>query len=443
MTHLQCKHPLIIASSGGGGHNCAAQSIIDELKIREHIILPYHNYQKPSSGLLSFETGFHICNTLYHWPMTKALFRKLISPTLPTPQQFRLELQNLESQNATKKKQYIDFILDIQPNGYAFTALFNFLQKLAHAQSLASVVKPQHLIDFFYKKQVSKRIYQLLIHALDRKQPYDMVISTQPLGLAAICCALDQYNLQRPRLKQQYGFEIPQLFLHQFITDIPNHSSPHYLTPLQKLKTNEMKHLILHVLDLRENNCVLENTHARKIFHYPLKNYPIIHQSFKILPHDIPTIPPKKVGMIMLNSSNGSTTLAYLDALTRIGIEHIIILGEQNEVMQAEIDKRRSQKTTIDTPGFIHSKQIAELLQYTNLLILKGGGLSLMEIACASIPSDCLVGIHQPMTDNKGLSWEEGNTQWFLSYSQTHQRHALTTHPLLIEKHYHHFLNAF
>ena len=132
MTHLQCKHPLIIASSGGGGHNCAAQSIIDELKIREHIILPYHNYQKPSSGLLSFETGFHICNTLYHWPMTKALFRKLISPTLPTPQQFRLELQNLESQNATKKKQYIDFILDIQPNGYAFTALFNFLQKLAH-----------------------------------------------------------------------------------------------------------------------------------------------------------------------------------------------------------------------------------------------------------------------------------------------------------------------
>jgi effector protein SdbA len=436
-----CKKPLIIASSGGGGHISAAQSLISQLQLNPNHILTHHQYQKPSSGLVSFENGIQLGCHLYHIPGWQYLIQKLTGVHLPSPLELQEEMDKLLQQN-TAEKLYLDFMLDIVPNGYAFTALFNYLQKTADAKSLNQVVSQQCFLDAFYKKQIIRTIYHLLVESLKQGQGYDSILSTQPIGMAAICQAVAKYNKSRAQLSHQFQQEIPEILIHQFVTDIPHQGAIHFLKPLNGLDYLQKKFLVLHMLNLNEDNIFLEKKHANKIFRYHPEENPIVRQQFikhapccknsmKYLNLNQQTIAIKtheKLALIMLGAANGQTCLAYLKSLVELNIQHIIVIGQVSPKDYTQIQQLRSTYSQIYLPGFVNANQLSDILKNVNIIISKGGGLSLMELAGFNLAQDTIIAIHHPL-NQPGLIWEDGNIDWFIKFNQEQRRHVFTTQP--------------
>lgn len=431
-----CSKPLIIASSGGAGHISAAQSLISQLQ--QHI-LTYHHYQKPSSGLVSFESSIQLGCHLYHIPGWQYLLQKLTGVQLPSPIQLEEEINHLIQKNS-QPKLYLDFMLDILPNGYAFTALFNYLQKTADAKSLNQVVMQQCFLDDFYKKQVIKKIYHLLVEELKHGQAFDSILSTQPIGMSAICQSVAKYNKNRAQLSKQFEKEVPEILIHQFVTDIPHQSAIHFLTPLNHLDFLQKKFLVLHLLNLDDDNIFLEKKHANKIFRYHPKENPMVREPFiknnaspsdaiRLLNFSEQVIEVKgreKLALIMLGTANGQTSIDYLKTLLEMKLEHIIVIGQVSAKDNVLIEQLANPSSQIHLPGLVNAHQLTEILKHVDLIISKGGGLSLMELAGFNLPQQTIIAIHHS-PHQPGLIWEDGNIDWFIKFN--HQRHVFTTQP--------------
>ena len=63
----------------------------------------------------------------------------------------------------------MDFLLDLQPNGLIFASMFNFYQKLGHAESLKRIVQHQTLLDIIYKPTIKNKIYDLLLKGIQQQ----------------------------------------------------------------------------------------------------------------------------------------------------------------------------------------------------------------------------------------------------------------------------------
>lgn len=457
-------HPLIIASSGGGGHISAAESLIQQFKIKKNKNLPYHFYQHPSRALLSVESLIWLSIHSFHHPIPNYVLKNFPSLILPKAHELQDEVNALiQQQQRMEKRHYVDFLLDIQPNGLIFASMFNFYQKLGHAESLKRIVKHQSMLDALYRPIIRDRIYQLLLNGVLQKKPFDSLLSTQALGLPAICEAVTKYNAHRRELSEEHQIEVPEIFMHQFITDIPKVTAEHYLKPLNNIDMLHRNNLIVHLLDVQEDNCILEKKHALKVFRYDPKHNPIVRDEFRkseqeknplalqIIRSPLDTIflkPNERLAVIMLSSSNGSTSVDYVKSLLAMKIEHIAILGNPNPSLLEFLNQasnRKPIKTKIHVLGLLNSAQLNDLLKNCDLLILKGGGLSLMEIASFELKPQTIVFIHKPIDEQKqiiesGLVWEDGNTNWFINYCQTHDRYAYLSNPTLIEQQYHHHL---
>jgi spore coat polysaccharide biosynthesis predicted glycosyltransferase SpsG len=103
-----------------------------------------------------------------------------------------------------------------------------------------------------------------------------------------------------------------------------------------------------------------------------------------------------------------------------MNIQHIVIAGQISSDVSEAINTLKPEKSQIYLPGFLSSENLSALLKETDILILKAGGLSIMEIASTAIAKRCLIGIHQSQSNvhseaDKGLLWEEGNAQWLLN----------------------------
>lgn len=463
---LNSRHPLIIASSGGGGHISAAESLIQQFKSKKNKTLPYHFYQQPSRAFLSIESLIWLSIHSFHHPIPNYVFKNMSSIVLPKAHELQNEINSLlQLQQRLEKRHYVDFLLDLQPNGLIFASMFNFYQKLGHADSLKRIVKHQSLLDALYRPIIRDKVFQLLLNGIKQKKPFDSLLSTQALGLPAICEAINTYNFQRTQLSEAYQIEVPEIFMHQFITDIPNVTAEHYLKPLNQVDVLHKKNLILHLLDLEKENYFLEKKHAFKVFRYDPKHNPIVRDEFRkseqektrlalqIIRSPLDTIflkPNQRLGVIMLSSSNGSTSVDYVQSLIKLNIEHIAILGNPNPSLIEflnRIEKKGQLKSKIHVLGMLNSAQLNDLLKNCDLLVLKGGGLSLMEIASFDLKNDAVVFIHKPINDQQeiiesGLVWEDGNTNWFIKYCQTHDRYAYLSNPSLIQKQYHHHLKS-
>jgi effector protein SdbA len=427
----QFRHPLIIASSGGGGHISAAESLIEQLKNQVYPkILPQHYQKKPSSKWISLETLIQFACFLSQLPGLK----KYLPIQFPSVKQLQQEIEQLNRKNEQKQKCYIDFMLDIQPNGYCFVALFNHLQKLAHPNSLYHIVKHQDVMDKFYKRYIRQQIYSHLIDELAKGQAYDVVLSTQAIGIPAICSAIALYNEQRKELARQYQCKVPEIQLHQFITDIPQRSAQHYLKPLESLNYLEKQCVTLHLIDLKQHNYFLEKKHCHRIYRYHPDQNPMIRHAFRqqteklpfavhcisILNHFIVKTPKEKLALILLSSSNGNIILDYLKSLFHMKIQHVVIAGQISLEISETISTLKPEKSQLYLPGFLASQDLSKLLKETDILVLKAGGLSIMEIASTHLPKTCFIGIHQAQSNaqteaDKGLAWEEGNAQWLLN----------------------------
>lgn len=448
---LKSKQPLIIATSGGGGHIIAAESLISQLEHQKSLV-PYHYFAPPEPIKFSLSSIIQWACRVYHHARFNHWVKKLLPLSLPSPEELTQELNHLLQKKQQAPQKYIDFMLDIQPNGYVFTALFNYLQKNGDACSLHRITQQQYWLDKIYKQHVHQKIWQLLIHGLTTHKPYDALIITQPIGLAAIVQTINQYNKKRQELTKQFDINIPELFIHLFVTDIAYCSAQHYIKPLNHMTTISKQHLIIHTLDLGFDNQILEKKHATKVFRYIPQNFPIIRSSFKQSSNEkflpvlnlknsiLPLSLDQKVASIMLSSSQGDATLRYLETLIDLEFHHIIIVGPVNYKLESEIQALQtvhSFKTKIYTPGFTDAETLSKIFKQSQLIVLKGGGLSLMELAAFPMKPDGLIFIHElHSSDGAGLIWEQGNINWFKNYCRYHHKKTLTGTHLTLKKSY-------
>jgi effector protein SdbA len=447
---LKAQNPLILASSGGNGHISAAQSLIQQF---------LENKKKLSSHYISVpEKKIHLTETLI-WSALKLLNTPLIKKINKLPSQFKIpspyqlqkeKIQLIKQQQKSNNRLYLDYLLDLLPNGYLYTAIFNLLQSQGQGCALNKVTKGQIILDTIYKYSISDKIYQLLIHAIEAGTPYDSIISTQALGIGALCHAVNHYNKDRLNLQLKYNMELPVLHIHQFITDIPEESAQHYLKPLKNIALAEKQFLSIHLLELEGQSVFQEKNLAHELYFYAPEKNPIIRPELRtpknfhgllgfnfirIQKQSIKLWPKQKFAVLMLSSGQGQTTIDYLNHLIHQGIEHIAIVGKTNvKILKYLAEIKHQHATKIYNLGHLNAYQLRKILASAHLVIIKGGGLSLMEMASFSFRKNCKIFIHHTTSslDEKhqaGLIWEEGNIRWFLNYCKNHHKKALLTYP--------------
>lgn len=442
---FRAENPLIIASSGGNGHISAAQSLIQQF-LQYQKTLPYHTFPKASKKLGSFE--FLLLKALKYAnnPLVKKIHPKL---TLPNSYQLKkAKIQLIKQQDNQPQRFYIDFLLDWLPHGLIYAALFNLLQSQGQGQSLKAVTRGQKFLDSVYRISISQKIYSLLIQAIEKGEPFDTVISTQALGIPGLLDGIRRYNQDKKQLEKTYQRKLPELRFHQFVTDIPEASAEHFLKPLQKLKPSEKKYLSIHLLDLNKRNIFEEQNLADEIYVYPPEQHPIVREELRRSKHNQGILgfnyficqkqsffikPKQKLAVLMLSSGQGPNSIHYIKHLVNKGIEHIAVVGKIDKQVSKAIHQLK--KTShIYLLGHLDAKDLAKILSASHYLIIKGGGLSLMELASLKLRKDAQIFIHQPtppIPDEKAqaLVWEEGNIEWFLNYCHQNQKIAYITNP--------------
>lgn len=445
---LQASNPLIISSSGGGGHLTAALSLIEQYQ-HQQTILPYHTAQKPSQQLFSLESLFEKLMLIPYLPGMKKLTQYLSQIELPPLDDLKQEYAQLLLQQAKNPyRLYVDFLLDWMPNGYMMTALFNLLQRQNHGPSLQKMVKNQGPLDEFYKTTIQAEVSHILIEAAQKQKPYDAIISTQALGIPALCQAVKRYNLHI----MQQELDLPIIEIHQFITDIPHQHAKHYLCPIQKLKFLDKSFLNIHLLNIHDDISFIAHKHAKKVCLYEPAENPMIRPSLHRIPPLLPQgihvvhshlatltiLPKERLGVIMLSSANGQISLDYVTSLIDLGIEHIALVGRLNRHLREKITALDSKISKIYLLGQLNAVYLGELLQNAHLIIVKSGGLSLMELASFQFHDTSIICLHEDDNhlENSGLVWEEGNKQWFLKHCQQQNKATLVANPKNIKRKY-------
>jgi hypothetical protein len=369
---LQASNPLIISSSGGGGHISAAQSLIEQYQ--QHAkILAYHTAQKPSQKSFSSESILEYLMLLPHLPGIRDLIKQGFKIELPTLAALKQEYAQLIYQQAKNPyRLYIDFLLDWMPNGYLMTALFNLMQRQNHGLSLQALVKNQGMVDQFYKKTIYQQLKQVLLQAGQNGHPYDAIISTQALGIPAICQAVMHYNLQIARQHLDY----PPIEIHQFITDIPHQFAKHYLSPLQHLQFLEKSFFNIHLLNIHDEVSFIQHKHAKKVWRYEINENPMIRPSLHQAPPKLPygikivhaakeqiTILPKnRLAVVMLSSASGQISLDYLLSLINLKIEHIALVGRVPPSLAKKISDLAQEHSKIYILGQLNAASLGEEL---------------------------------------------------------------------------------
>jgi hypothetical protein len=214
----------------------------------------------------------------------------------------------------------------------------------------------------------------------------------------------------------------------------------------------EKQHLIIHVLDVGPYYHILEKKHATQVFRYSPQYFPIIRRPFKQENHDslnmnipvlrisdciIPVSNQEKIASMMLSSSQGDLTLDYLNQLLKLNFQHIVVIGPIPKKLMRKIQalQKKHKQSNIYLPGFVQAQDLSHILKVSQFIILKGGGLSLMEIAAMSLSKKTLIFVHQNQSleletfKAQGLSWEQGNTEWFIQYNQEHHQPSIVGQP--------------
>lgn len=440
---FKADNPLIIASSGGNGHISAAQSLIQQF-LHFQKSLTYHTFPQASKKMSLFEQLLLGTLQCANMPILKKL---AIHLHWPHPQQLKkAKIQLINQQNAHPHRFYVDFLVDWLPHGVIYAAFFNLLQSQSNGKSLKKVTKGQETLDRLYKLSISRKIYNELIKAAQQGRPYDIIISTQALGIPGLLHGITRYHQSRKELEKRFKVALPEIRLHQFVTDIPEASALHFLKPLQKLKPSEKKYLSIHLLDLKKKNIFEEQHLADEIYVYPPEQHPIIRSELRQAKKNpsffgfnylicqgqsIFIRPKQKLALLMLSSGQGPSSLQYIEQLVNKGIEHIAVVGKIPHSLRHTIKKLQS-KSKIYMLGHLNAKELAKMLSAAHLLIIKGGGLSLMELASIKLRQDARIYIHHCKEKNQGLVWEDGNIEWFLNHCKQNHKKAFITHPEII-----------
>lgn len=253
MTAIRTLRPLIIASSGGGGHIAAAQGILDWMKSSweahgatqenqwfvQHYSDDFANTCTHSSDpVQQFEVDFSITHQatlaserwfslsrsivtfgifLYSLPFFRPLLTSLTHLcggfNLPQQEEVERELNKFKKEAEDHPtRPYVDFLPDIYPAGDVFAAIFNALQANDRTQDIEKTISGQSFSDRWHYQIAYKKIFRMLLTAARAGRPYSEIVSTQPQAIAALCDAVIDYNAyverqlsRKSALKERYA----------------------------------------------------------------------------------------------------------------------------------------------------------------------------------------------------------------------------------------------
>ena len=194
------ERPLVIASSGGGGHIAAAKGIIDELKHHEHVeflnhkLTRYHERQaNPIRTLFKstlYLTSFDLAAKAWKWFHQQTGISNVLEYA-----SFWKEIKYLQDPARNPlERPYVDLLLDFYSFGYEMVAIFNALQRADKNKELLSTVDKQAVNDHIHYVFIKARMIEHLKKQAEQGKPYTSIISTQPQSLGALCDAVEWYN---------------------------------------------------------------------------------------------------------------------------------------------------------------------------------------------------------------------------------------------------------
>lgn len=402
--------PLFIACSGGGGHIAAINAIIASYNpsaLTTHTPVPYKK-KAPSFARISIFAASY----LNYSSLIKNYTKVYGLPVLPNKDELVVAIDELEAANKTSRA-YIDMLLDVYPSGYESAAIWNVLQRQDEKEELTKLVKLQSSNDEYFFTYVSNFFLQKLNAAAEESTPYTEIISTQAIGLPALCDAVKKYNKQK---------KYPRILIDQYMTDLPTKGAVHFFNALATLPPDSQACMSIHAVNMNEtiishffpNGCLFN-----KLYNIEPKKNPMIRKGF-CLENDnsqrfdqpviiknekdgsnLEIIANEKVASIMLGSQAGADTEKYIDILLNHNIQTLFVFCGSNTALKNKLIKKyESNLDKIILLGNQDDSFISSVMTRSNILIIRAGGLSVMEQMAMNHNDDQIIMIHHAVSES-------------------------------------------
>ncbi len=457
------KKPFMVGCSGGGGHIAAIQGIKDSLlkNHRENIILPQyeptlyeHKPQSPARDQIATGIG------VMHAPAIGRPIQSVVAltsyPVLPDPKSLNDEIQALSNKEKGKNRPYVDMLLDVCSSGYESAAIWNVLQRNDRTSELKKLIDLQPISDRNNYQDVLSYFVTAMQEAAKKGEPYTEIISTQAMALPALCDAAIEYNKW---LDENPEISAPKVLIHQYMTDLPTHGAVHFFNALSTLSPEQQQQMKLYGVGMKEEiiqdffpqghqfNAICdipaaENPMVRSGFKDPMLDYSSKFDeqvSITLAGEAQPYVIEKdeKIASIMLGSQASKDTIEYIETMLENGTNRVFVFGGQSPAIQDGINEIISRhpeyKSRIIPLGNQGDKEIAPLMSRSNLVVIRGGGLSVMEQLAMNHNKEQTVLVHHANSTKEeltsGISWEDENVA--LLVSNLHERgvHSEKTSP--------------
>ena len=192
------EKPLLIGCSGGGGHIAAIRALADFLQERSHTITlytPATYKKKPNSWMgISLSISLYLSSRAKFFDSSiKNITQRLNLPTLPDDATLSKAIAELHS---SVPRPFIDMLLDVSSLGFQSAAMWNIFQREDKKEELTKLITLQPKSDALNYDDTYQYFLNLLTTAHQKNAPYSEIISTQALGLPALCDAVIAYNNQ-------------------------------------------------------------------------------------------------------------------------------------------------------------------------------------------------------------------------------------------------------
>jgi len=470
------RNPLLIGCSGGTGHNSAIDGIADDIlpSLKETgSALVQHDARLAGARSDSPERdrinrGLGIMDASIIGTLLKKALAYTFLPVLPSALEVMNEVNNLSGKQEKKpQRTYIDMLLDVYPAGYESAAIWNVLQTTDKTAELRKLIALQKHSDADNYLAVRKYFLEKLKDAAVPKDgtpgtPFTEVISTQAMSLPALCDAVIEYNAWIKESK----LELTSIHIKQYMTDLATEGAVHFFNPLSQLTRQQQAQMELHGINCDDE--IMERFfpavdgqlkgHAfiNVVSIAPSAN-PMVRAGFKKTTFDNSKkfakpvslalkgrsdfeyiAPNERIASIMLGGQGGKDSYRYIKSILDTGCDKVFVFGGDTSFTRekiAEVVALNPQKYTgrIISLGNQGDAEIAALMSRSNIIVTRGGGLSVMEQMAMNHSTEQTVLIHHADSPahilTSGISWEDANVEALIKNMKERGVHSKKTSP--------------
>jgi effector protein SdbA len=464
----------MIGCSGGGGHNTAIKGIIDDYYAQKKIthkksypaLVRYSPVEEKERESCSRANLIHAGLTFMSIPVIGSCIKSILFytylPALPDKELVMDEVKVLVSDD--REREYIDMLLDVYPAGHESAAIWNILQRNDQTQDLKKLLALQGKNDEDNCEIIFTFYTNILKKAALEGDPFTEIISTQAMGLPALCDAVIFYNTW---IREENRSD-PEITIHQYMTDLATEGAVHFFHPLSKLNSQQQAQMKLYGIEMTKgiNNTYLSRHSFQDVMDIPPKNNPMVRSGFKdpnfdhsqsfdrevtlILDgEDKPFIikPYENIVSIMLGSQAGNDSFEYITSCLESGAEKVFVFGGKSnpilysrifELIASNLEKYEGKIIPLNHQS---DCPIAALMSRSNTVIIRGGGLTVMEQMAMNHSSEQSIFIHHPDSSHgsltSGIIWEDHNVEKLIKFLHKKNIYSAKISPALASRYLH------